>query len=151
LPHSDLLSQPFELGFTYTRSTGPVVGRFLGALKCRRLLGNRLSDGRVIVPPVEFDPITAEPLEEWVELGQGGVIVSWCWVSQPHRYHPSQTPFAWAMIRLDGADLPLMHWVAATGPEALRTGARVVARWRAEPQGHITDLCGFELVPDDER
>ena len=25
----EVLSQAFELGFTYTRSTGPVVGRFL--------------------------------------------------------------------------------------------------------------------------
>lgn len=30
------LEKPFELGFIYTRSTGPVIGRFLGALAERR-------------------------------------------------------------------------------------------------------------------
>ena len=35
---SEVLSQPFNLGFTYTRSTGPVVGRFLTALRSGKIL-----------------------------------------------------------------------------------------------------------------
>lgn len=140
----EVLSQDFELGFTYTRSTGPVVGRFLTALKNRRIVGNRGSDGRVLVPPMEFDPVTADALDEFVEVGQQGEIVSWCWVSEPREAHPLDRPFAWALIRLDGADVPMLHCVAAGSEDELATGARVKAVWAEEPRGFITDIRWFE-------
>lgn len=146
MPQPDVLSQPFELGFTYTRSTGPVVGRFLTGLRDRQIFGIRASDGRVVVPPMEYDPKTAEALTEFVEVGQEGEIVSWCWVTQPRAAHPMADPFAWAMIRLDGADVPMVHCVAAAAEEKLSTGARVRAVWAEETRGYITDIRCFELA-----
>jgi uncharacterized OB-fold protein len=140
----EVLSQAFELGFTYTRSTGPVVGRFLTALRDRRIIGNRASDGRVIVPPMEYDPDTAEALNEFVEVGQAGEIVSWCWVKQPREAHPLDEPFAWAMIRLDGADVPMVHCIRAASEDAVKTGGRVKAVWVDEPRGFIDDIKYFE-------
>jgi uncharacterized OB-fold protein len=140
------LTQPFELGFTYTRSTGPVIGRFLGELKRKRIVGNRSSDGRVIVPPMEFDPVTAEALDEFVEVGAEGEIVTWAWVREPRGAHPLSQPFAWAMIRLDGADVPMIHCVAAEAEEQLATGARVRACWADEPRGFISDIRYFERI-----
>lgn len=142
----DVLSQAFELGFTYTRSTGPVVGHFLTGLRDRRIFGIRATDGSVIVPPMEYDPSTAEALSEFVEVGQHGEIVSWCWVKQPRAAHPMDRPFAWAMIRLDGADVPMIHCVAASAEEDLATGARVQAVWADETRGFITDIRFFELA-----
>ena len=140
----EVLSQDFELGFTYTRSTGPVVGRFLTELRNRRIVGIRGSDGRVLVPPMEFDPVTADALDEFVEVGQQGEIVSWCWVSEPREAHPIARPFAWALIRLDGADVPMLHCVAAESEDELATGARVKAVWADAPRGFITDIRWFE-------
>jgi uncharacterized OB-fold protein len=142
----DVLSQAFELGFTYTRSTGPVVGRFLTGLRDRKILGIRASDGRVIVPPMEYDPVTAEALDEFVEVGQHGEILSWCWVNKPLASHPMEEPFAWAMIRLDGADVPMIHCVSAAAEVELATGARVQAIWAEETRGFITDIRCFELT-----
>ena len=142
----DVLSQAFELGFTYTRSTGPVVGHFLTGLRDRRIFGIRATDGSVIVPPMEYDPSTAEALSEFVEVGQQGEIVSWCWVKQPRAAHPMDRPFAWAMIRLDGADVPMIHCLAASAEEDLATGARVQAVWADETRGFITDIRYFELA-----
>ncbi len=142
------LSQNFELGFTYTRSTGPVVGRFLTGLRDRRIEGVRGSDGRVIVPPMEYDPVTAAALDEFVEVGQQGELVSWCWVSEPREAHPLQQPFAWGMVKLDGADVPMVHCVAAASESDLSTGARVQVRWADAPRGHITDIACFELVTE---
>ena len=140
----EVLSQDFELGFTYTRSTGPVVGRFLTELRNRRIVGIRGSDGRVLVPPMEFDPVTADALDEFVEVGQQGEIVSWCWVSEPREAHPIARPFAWALIRLDGADVPMLHCVAARSEDELAIGARVKAVWADAPRGFITDIRWFE-------
>lgn len=142
----DVLHQAFTLGFTYTRSTGPVVGRFLTELKNRNIVGIRASDGRVIVPPMEYDPDTAEELGEFVEVGQQGEIVSFAWVKKPRQAHPMDKPFAWAMILLDGADVPMIHCVAAKAESELQSGARVQAVWADEPRGFITDIRCFELV-----
>ena len=46
----ETLSARFKLEFDYTRSVGPVVGRFLMGLLQRRIEGIRMSDGRVLVP-----------------------------------------------------------------------------------------------------
>ena len=142
----EVLSQAFELGYTYTRSTGPVVGRFLTALRDRQIIGNRASDGRVIVPPMEYDPDTAEALTEFVDVGQAGEVVSWCWVKQPRDAHPLDEPFAWAMIRLDGADVPMVHCIRAVSEDAVQTGGRVKAVWVDEPRGFIDDIQCFELA-----
>ena len=50
------------IAFDYTRSLGPVLGRFMAGLRDRRVLGSRTADGRVHVPPLEYDPVTARPL-----------------------------------------------------------------------------------------
>ena len=142
----EVLSQAFELGYTYTRSTGPVVGRFLTALRDRQIIGNRASDGRVIVPPMEYDPDTAEALTEFVDVGQAGEVVSWCWVKEPRDAHPLDEPFAWAMIRLDGADVPMVHCIKAASEDAVKTGGRVKAVWVDEPRGFIDDIKYFELA-----
>ncbi|GHD05932.1 hypothetical protein GCM10007052_00120 [Halioglobus japonicus] len=142
----EILNQEFTLGYTYTRSTGPVVGRFLTALKLRSIVGIKATDGRVIVPPMEYDPDTAEELSEFVEVGQEGEIVSFAWVKQPREAHPMDTPFAWAMIRLDGADVPMIHRVAARDEADIATGARVRAVWAEETRGYIDDIRHFELV-----
>ena len=146
MAETEILNQQFELGFTYTRSTGPVVGRFLTELRAKRVVGNRASDGRVIVPPMEYDPVTAEELRDFVEVGQEGEIVSFAWVKEPREAHPSDRPFAWAMIKLDGADVPMIHWVAADSESAVSTGARVRVSWADETRGFITDIRCFELV-----
>ena len=146
MQQSEVLSQAFELGFTYTRSTGPVVGRFLTDLRDHTITGIKASDGRVIVPPMEYDPNTAEALSEFVEVSSEGEIVSWCWVKHPRDAHPMDKPFAWAMIKLDGADVAMIHCVAADAESDVATGARVRAVWADETIGMITDISRFELI-----
>ncbi|WP_238946861.1 Zn-ribbon domain-containing OB-fold protein [Seongchinamella unica] len=145
----DILNQAFELGFTYTRSTGPVVGRFLTELRDRNIVGIKASDGRVVVPPMEYDPDTAEALSEFVDVGEEGEVVSFAWVKEPRESHPSEQPFAWAMIKLDGADVPMVHWIRAGREADVSTGVRVRAVWAEETVGFITDINGFELVPEE--
>jgi uncharacterized OB-fold protein len=123
---------------------GPVIGRFLTGLLNRRIEGIRMSDGRVLVPPVDYDPVTSETLEEFVEVGSSGVVTTWSWVNEPRDKHPLERPFAWALIRLDGADVPMLHAVDAGEESRMATGMRVSVRWREERVGHIRDIACFE-------
>src|SRR5881409_1691756 len=101
---TDVLSAPHVLEYPYKRSLGPVIGRFFTSLQEGRIEGVRTADGRVIVPPTEYDPETSEPLSEFVEVGTAGIVTTWAWVTQPRTNHPLQHAFAWALVRLDGAD-----------------------------------------------
>jgi uncharacterized OB-fold protein len=141
-----VLSAPLQVAFDYTRSTGPVLGAFMTGLRERRIVGGRTSDGRVVVPPVEFDPVTHDATSEFVDVADTGTVVTWTWVSEPVPGQPLDGPFAFALITLDGADAPMLHAVRADGPESCSTGMRVRAVWADQPQGHITDIQYFEPV-----
>ena len=145
LAADEVLRGPHVLEYPYRRSLGPVLGRFFGGLQEHRLLGIRMKSGKVLVPPQEYDPQTGEALEELVDVGPGGEIVSWSWVSKPRPKQPLDRPFAFALIRLDGADTTLLHAVDAGEESKLSVGARVTPRWADEPSGGILDIACFEL------
>jgi uncharacterized OB-fold protein len=132
------------LEYAYRRSLGPVLGRFFTALRERRIIGIRAADGRVLVPPAEYDPRSGDSLSEFVEVGPAGVVSAWAWVSQPSPKHPLERPFAWALIRPDGADSSLLHAVDATDESVMATGMRVRPRWRGQTRGEIRDIECFE-------
>ncbi len=137
----------FKLEFPYKRSLGPVIGGFLAGLEQQRLLGSRTGEGRVLVPPLEYDPETGESTEaELVEVGPGGVVTGFTWNANPGEKQPLDRPFAWALVELDGADTALLHALAVDSPDALSLGMRVRPRWREERRGHVTDLECF--VPE---
>jgi uncharacterized OB-fold protein len=138
------------LSFDYTRSVGRTLGEFFTALRERRILGVRGSDGRVHVPPAEYDPVTYEPLGEMVPVSTVGTVASWTWQPEPLEGQPLDRPFAWALIKLDGADTLLMHAVDAGEPEAIRTGSRVHVHWAEETVGAITDIAYFKLGEEAE-
>ena len=133
---------------TITSPSGPVIGAFLTGLRDGTILGATGTGGTVIVPPTEYDPLTGDDTGDLVEVGPGGVVETWAWVAEPRPKHPLARPFAWALIRLDGAGTSLLHVVDSGGPTALATGDRVTARFKPEADriGHILDIEAF--VPE---
>ncbi len=71
-------------------------------------------------------------------------MTTWAWVYEPSAKHPLDRPFAWALIRPDGADSALLHAVDAGRESAMSTGMRVRPRWRPETEGSILDIECFE-------
>jgi uncharacterized OB-fold protein len=141
-----LLSRVAEwtLEFPYRRSLGPVVGAFFTGLRDQKVLGSRTKDGRVFVPPLEYDPETGDAVQDdLVEVAEEGVVRNFAWVTEPMRKHPLDHPFAWAQVQLDGADTTMLHALDAPR-DSIADGMRVKIRWRDERQGHITDIECFE-------
>jgi uncharacterized protein len=134
------LSAPVTVAFDYTRSTGPVLGRFLTGLRDGVVVGGRTSEGTVVVPPLEFDPVTHEATTDFVEVASTGTVTSWTWVPEPVKGQPLDHPFAFALVTLDGADVPLLHALDVSSPDEVSTGMRVRVRWAEERVGAITDL-----------
>jgi uncharacterized OB-fold protein len=145
MAETEVLSAPHSMEFPYTRSTGPVVGAFLTGLRDRQVLGAKDSTGRVVVPPMEYDARTAAAVkaDALVPVSDEGVVTTWSWNPTPRMGQPLDRPFAWALVRLDGADTGLLHALDAPR-EAIETGMRVRVRWAEEPTGVIQDIACFE-------
>ena len=141
---SRVLSAPMKVEFDYTRSLGPVLSRFMSALMQQQVLGGVLADGRVVVPPPEYDPVTHQAVTELVPVASTGVVQSWTWVPEPVKDQPRDQPFAFAHVLLDGADAPLLHAVAVDSPGNISTGMRVQIRWAEKRTGTIRDIAWFE-------
>jgi hypothetical protein len=142
------LSAPIELSFDYTRSLGPTLSRFMTGLAGRTIMGGRGSDGRVYVPPLEYDPGTGAATTDFVEVADRGEVLSWSWAAEPLPGQPLDRPFAWVLVKLDGADTGMLNALDVASADAVRTGMRVQARWAAEPVGHIRDIVCFEPETD---
>lgn len=140
----EVLRAPLVVEFPFTRSLGPVQSAFLTGLRERTVLGVKTHDGRTLVPPVEYDPVTADEIRDLVEVGATGTVTTWAWNHEPRRGQPLDTPFAWVLVKLDGADTALLHALDAPGPDTVRSGMRVRIRWAAERTGAITDIACFE-------
>lgn len=147
MAQGEVLSAPLTLAYPFRRTVGRVQSAFLTGLREGLVLGIRTTDGRVLCPPTEYDPVTGDELSELVELPAEGTVTTWSWEPEGRPNQPLSGPFAWALVRLDGADTGLLHAVDTGGsPDAMRTGMRVRIRWidAGDRVGDIRDIACFE-------
>jgi uncharacterized OB-fold protein len=147
----DILSAAAELEFPYQHSTGPVIGKFLTALRDeRKIYGIECRACHlVLVPPQDYCEVCGGSVSDssWREVGPEGALTAVTVVRRGQAIHPVPAPFAYALIRLDGAGTDLLHIVRATDYEALPAGTRVRPVWKEERQGSVLDIGHFEPVP----
>ena len=136
------------LEYPYVRSVGPGDRRLPDRPARRQGRRHHGHGGRVIVPPTEYDPETGEETSGVVEVGPEGTVTSWSWVPRPAPKHPLQTPFAWVLVRFDGADTSFLHVLPAASPDEVSTGMRVRPEFapEAERVGHVKDISHFVAV-----
>lgn len=143
------MSARMTVEFPYKRSTGEVTGRFLAGLKeQKKIWGRRVSRQGVVVPPISYSEVDASAGGEWVEVRDEGTVTAVAEVREPVAdLHPFATPFAFVLVKLDGADTALAH-VVTEGLDRLTVGSRVRAVWAPdeERRGTIRDIARFELA-----
>jgi len=135
--------------FVYKHSTGDDIGRFLAGLKeQKRIWGQRVAGLGVVVPPMGYSEADASPAGEWVEVQQRGKVTAVARVFHPlEGLHPHDLPFAFALIKLDGADTALAH-IVIDHLDRLFVGSRVEAVWKPDDEriGSIRDISHFRLI-----
>jgi uncharacterized OB-fold protein len=69
-------------------------------------------------------------------------------VPRPRPKHPLQTPFAWVLVRFDGADTSFLHVMPAAKSTDVVTGMRVRPEFipASERVGHVNDIAHFVAV-----
>lgn len=145
----DKMRERQTMEFPYKHSTGETIGRFLAGLKeQKKIWGQRVAGQGVVVPPVGYSEVDASAAGEWVEVKDTGAVTAVAKVHHPiDRLHLTDKPFAFVLVKLDGADTAMAH-IVKDGLDQLKIGARVQAVWKADDQrvGSIRDIEQFRVV-----
>lgn len=136
-----------QIAVPYTWWVGEVGSRFLVALRDeKKILGNRCSQcGTVYVPPRKNCGRCFTDIDEWVELGNEGVVTAHTIVRFQYPLQPANPPFAYALIKLDGTDVGFIHMIKEN-LDNLKNGVRVKALFKEDRTGHILDIDSFQII-----
>ncbi len=87
-----------------------------------------------------------EKMDEMVELGDQGMVLTYTVCSQANPIQPSEVPLTYAVIQLDGADNGMVHMLGEVAPEAISIGMKVQAVFKEERNGNLLDIEYFKPV-----
>lgn len=142
-----------QIKVPYKWSVGEVGSRFLTTIRDeQRFLANRCPVcGRIFVPPRANcgSCFVAIGADDWLQVGPQGTVTSFTVVSDGHAIRPVSGDFAYALIRLDGADTAICHLVTEN-LDSLRIGSRVEAVFSPERRGDISDIKAFKIIQVEE-
>ncbi len=133
----------------YTWYVGGYGSRFYVELRDnKKIFGTKCSKcKKVIVPPRNFCGKCFKPITEWVEVKDTGTVQTFTVVHYAApAIQPLKPPFAYAIIKLDGADTGFVHMIADTDLSKLKAGTKVKAVFREERQGNLLDIQYFKPV-----
>jgi uncharacterized protein len=136
-----------QIKVPYTWSVGEVGSRFLVALRDeQKILGNRCQSCRtVFVPPRLNCGKCFKRISDWLEVGPEGIVTAYTVVRQVYPLQPADPPYAYALIKLDGADVGFLH-IIKTDLERLKRGVRVRAGFAEKRSGQIRDIEAFTIL-----
>jgi uncharacterized OB-fold protein len=136
-----------QIAVPYTWWVGDTGSRFLVSLRDnQKILGSRCKAcGTVYVPPRKNCGRCFIDMDEWVDVASEGYIEAYTIVHYDNPIQPVKSPFAYALIKLDGADVGFLHLIKKD-LDKIKNGLRVKAIFKTERVGHILDIDSFELI-----
>lgn len=147
---TSIISIDMDLSWRY--ASGAAMERFCAGLRERRIEALRCSGcGRRYLPPRPMCGRCRLRLTEWTPVANQGELMAWTVIYLPFLDARSGEtrpgPYGMGLIRLDGADTTLNHYLAESDPGRLAIGQRVQAVWREELRGAMDDILHFEVEP----
>lgn len=128
---------------------GKIGTRFFQELRDnKKILGIKTAAGKVYWPPRETcqDTWTHMTEDNMVEVGPEGEVVTFTQVHYNEPHIPREAPFIYAVIKLDGADTGITHFLDEVDYEKVKTGMRVKPVFENKRQGTILDIKHFKPV-----
>ncbi len=139
-----------KLALPYTYFAGKVGSKFITTIRDqKKILGVRCNKcSKVFVPPRQTCVLCLEDLQNnWVELQNAGEVTNFTVVRYNDKHLPRTAPFILAMIKLGGADTPIVHILEGIQPEEVKIGLKVRPIFAKESTNTILDIDHFEPAP----
>ena len=143
---SVVITSKIVLPFSY--AAGRTASRFFTELRDnQRIMGKMCPKcSRVIVPPRKICGKCFAETSEWVEVGNKGTLIAHTVVYKAMSHLPKGTPLAYGIIKLDGADTNIVHFLGEVDPKKIKLGMRVQAVFREKREGSILDIDYFKPI-----
>ncbi len=130
----------------YNWAVGETGSFFLNKLRDdRQIWATKCNEcDKVLLPPRRNCPHCFFPRTRWIQLTGKGVLTTYTIV----RYfepllHTVKEPFAYGVIKLDGADTGLVHILGEVDLDSLHSGMRLEPVFNTDRKGHILDIGYF--------
>jgi uncharacterized OB-fold protein len=136
----------FDSIFQY--DAGAVRSRFLTEIRDnRKIVGIKCPQcGTVYVPVRSVCTKCFVNMSDYVDVGQTGTLTTYAIVYRDEPYYPVKAPFVYGIIKLDGADTGLVHFISETDLQQVKVGMRVGPVYKDERVGSILDIKYFKPV-----
>ncbi|HJQ26637.1 MAG TPA: Zn-ribbon domain-containing OB-fold protein [Blastocatellia bacterium] len=133
-----------QIHIPYRWSYGRALTRFFEESRDhRRLMGTRCPlCAAVVVPAARICTRCYVEATEWVEVSDHGVLATYTTVHLPFPGQPTEPPYTYGLILLDGASTYFAHLINEP-VEHLACGLRVQAVWSEQRQGDLFDILYF--------
>ena len=133
----------------YAWSAGHAMNVFLKGLKNGKIMGIHCKPcKRIIVPPRMFCEYCYGPTEEWVEVGDTGIIETYSVSYLDSDARRITEPILIGVIDFDGSPPHhgIMHYFGEMDKDKIKIGMKVKAVWKPENEreGAITDIKYFK-------
>ncbi len=130
----------------YSWWAGDTASRFLAGLRDeKKILGTKCDRcEKVYVPPRKNCPHCFSENKEWVETSNEGTLVSYTVARRQLASIPEKTPVIFGLIKPDGADTALLHYLGEVEPGDVKIGMRLTPKFENERNGTIRDIAYFK-------
>jgi uncharacterized OB-fold protein len=155
LMEQELINIPMVVDVPYRFAAGSYLARFLTELRDHgKFFGIKCPNcGRVQMPPRIVCAVCHVKNGEWVELSPEGTLAGFSIVhlplTDPTTGLPHKTPYTYGIVRLDGADSFIEHFIEVE-PDISKVwvGMRVraVLRPREQRTGDLNDIQHFAPI-----
>lgn len=132
----------------FSYSAGPVRSKFLLYLRDQqKIMGTKCpACGSVYVPARSNCIKCFEDMNEWVEISDEGTLETFTIVYESQSIYQANPPFAFGIIKLDGADTGLVHRLGEVDFKKIQIGMRIKAVFEESLKGDIRDIKYFKPV-----
>jgi uncharacterized protein len=139
-----------QVDIHYRYSYGEHYDRFYREMRDnRRIMAVKCAKcGAVLLPPRPYCGFCYTPVEDWVEVSDKGTLMTYTVVHLPFIGQPTEPPYTYAFIMLDGADVQFPHILGEVDEKDVRVGMRLEAVWAEERKGTLHDIKYFRPVRD---
>jgi uncharacterized OB-fold protein len=134
VPYSWQAGETASYFLTQLRDQGKIWGKY-----CPRCT-------KVLLPPRKSCPFCFVDTDKWVEVSDEGVVETFTLVREGTPLHPLKTPFAYAVILLDGASTGFVHVLSEVEPDEIKEGMRIKAVFAENRKGSLLDIAYFKPV-----
>lgn len=138
-----------KISVPYTWTVGNTLSKFYCELRDNgKIWANRCpSCGTVFVPPKAKCIYCYKDPNDWIMLPGTGTLETYTVVRyEEPMLHPRKAPFVYGVIKMDGADTGMVHFIDEVDPDEVKVGMRLEAVLEEEREGNILDIKHFRPI-----